>query len=116
MDAAARSDQKGEIPLIRADPQPHADPSPSPRAVPPPGGAVTELSLIVDLDRAGDDALLRVVSLLHRRRCRVTAAEYSALPGARGQLAVSLLAPPAHAARVQQWLGSLVDVGDVGRR
>jgi hypothetical protein len=56
-----------------------------------------------------------VISLLHRRRCRVTAAEFSALPGARGQLAVTLLAPPAHAARVQQWLGSLVDVHEVVR-
>jgi hypothetical protein len=80
----------------------------------PPGGA-SELSLVVELHRAGDDALLRVISLLHRRRCRVTAAEYSALPGARAKLALRLLAPPAHAGRVEQWLGSLIDVCAVAR-
>ena len=78
MDAAARSDQKGEIPLIRADAPPHVD-SPPPslwvRAQPP--VPASELSLILELDRGCDDALLRVISLLHRRRCRVTAAEFS---------------------------------------
>jgi hypothetical protein len=112
--------------VIRVDPQSHAEsasPSPpSPPASPPfppasapPGGAAIELSLIVELHRAGDDALLRVISLLHRRRCRVTAAEFSALPDARGRLALTLLAPPAHAARVQRWLGSLIDVREVVR-
>jgi hypothetical protein len=100
--------------LIRVDPQPSPDQSQTLLPAQPPGCA-SELSLVVELERAGDDALLRVVSLLHRRRCRVTAAEFSALPGARARLALRLLAPPAHAGRVEQWLGSLVDVCGVAR-
>ena len=116
MDAAARSDQKGRSQLIRVDPQPKAGSSQStPRAGAQPRAAAAELSLIVELDRAGDDALLRVISLLHRRRCRVTAAEFSAPPGAQGRIALRLLAPPAHAGRVEQWLGSLIDVRGVAR-
>jgi hypothetical protein len=74
-----------------------------------------ELSLRVELHRTGDDALLRIVSLLHRRRCRVTAAEFAAAPGAPGRLALRMLAPPAHVGRVEHWLGSLVDVRAVAR-
>jgi hypothetical protein len=85
------------------------------RATAEPAAAGAELSLIVELHRTGDDALLRVISLLHRRRCRVTAAEFSALPGTPGRLALRLLAPPAHAGRIEQWLGSLIDVRGVAR-
>jgi hypothetical protein len=101
VDAAARSDQKGTIPMTRAD---------TPR-----DDDAAELSLRVELHRTGDDALLRIVSLLHRRRCRVTAAEFSAAPGANGRLALRMLAPAAHAGRVEHWLSSLVDVGEVAR-
>ena len=100
--------------MIRVDPQPNTDSpgSPAPAAQSRPG---SELSLVVELHRAGDDALLRVISLLHRRRCRVKAAEFSAGPDASGRLALRLLAPPAHAGRIEQWLGSLIDVGAVAR-
>ena len=100
--------------MIRVDPQASADPSQLRLAAQPPGSAA-ELSLVVELHRAGDDALLRVISLLHRRRCRVTAAEFSALPGARARVALRLLAPPAHAGRIEQWLGSLIDVDAVAQ-
>lgn len=73
------------------------------------------MALVVELHRAGDDALLRVISLLHRRRCRVTAAEFSTTPDAPGRLSLRLLAPPAHAGRIEQWLGSLIDVREVAR-
>jgi hypothetical protein len=98
------------------DPQPKADSSEPPlRAGAHATVATAELSLIVELNRAGDDALLRVISLLHRRRCRVIAAEFTQLPGAQGRLALRLLAPAAHAGRVDQWLGSLIDVRGVAR-
>jgi hypothetical protein len=87
--------------LIQADASPNTEPS--------------ELSLRVELHRTGDDALLRIVSLLHRRRCRVTAAEFSADPGASGWLSLRMLAPAGHAGRVEHWLGSLVDVREVAR-
>jgi hypothetical protein len=101
VDAAARSDQKGKIPLTRADLTSNPD--------------AAEVSLRVELDRTCDDALLRIVSLLHRRRCRVTAAEFSAEPGASGRLALRMLAPAAHASRVEHWLASLIDVREVAR-
>ena len=101
--------------MIRVDPPPSAGPAQLRLAAQPPGSA-SELSLVVELHRAGDDALLRVISLLHRRRCRVTAAEFSALPDARARLALRLLAPAAHAGRIEQWLGSLIDVGAVVRK
>jgi hypothetical protein len=103
--------------LIRVeDPQPNADaPPPSTRAQAPQSASSSELSLIVELHRAGDDALLRVISLLHRRRCRVMAAQFSAPPDAPGQLALRVLAPPAHVGRIEHWLGSLVDVRGVAR-
>jgi hypothetical protein len=85
------------------------------RAPEQPNDDSAEVALNVELHRAGDDALLRIVSLLHRRRCRVTAAEFSAAPGASGRLALRMLAPAAHAGRVEHWLSSLVDVGEVAR-
>jgi hypothetical protein len=102
--------------LIRAEPQPNAgSPPPPPRAHAPHSAASCELSLIVELHRTGDDALLRVISTLHRRRCRVTAAEFSAPPQAPGRLALRVLAPPAHVGRIEHWLGSLIDVREVAR-
>ena len=82
--------------MIRAPSQPH---SPS-----------TELTLIVEFAEDADDALLRVLSTLHRRRCRVTAAEFDADHAAPGRLALRILAPAAYAGRVACWLNSLVDV------
>jgi acetolactate synthase regulatory subunit len=93
-----RSDQK-EHRMIRAPSQPN------------PGA--TELTLTVEFADDADDALLRVLSTLHRRRCRVTAAEFAADRRASGRLALRIQAPAAHAGRVAHWLNSLVDVRHV---
>ena len=73
----------------------------------------TELTLMVELAENADDALLRVFSTLHRRRCHVTAAEFAADRRASGWLALRVQAPTAHAGRVADWLNSLVDVRHV---
>lgn len=73
----------------------------------------TELTLTLVLDGASDSALLRVVTTLHRRRCRVTAAGFRA---ERGELELRLEANPAHARRIEQWLQALVEVRQVSRR
>jgi acetolactate synthase regulatory subunit len=93
-----RSDQK-EHRMIRAPSQPN------------PGA--TELTLTVEFGDAADDVLLRVLSTLHRRRCRVTAAEFAADRRTTGRLALQVEAPAAHADRVAHWLNSLVDVQHV---
>ena len=90
-----------------------------------PGTGATELTLTVEFNDDADDALLRVLSTLHRRRCRVTAAEFAAGfasevaagfasdRAAPGRLALRIEAPAAHADRVGHWLNSLVDVRNV---
>lgn len=72
---------------------------------------ITELALTLRLD-ATEQALLRVLSTLHRRRCRVTAARFEA-DGGRDLLALRLQAPAARAAQVERWLASLVEVRGV---
>jgi hypothetical protein len=73
------------------------------------------IRLELALGSASDSGLLRVISTLHRRRCRVLAATLR--PGGDGcdRLKLSILAPHAHAARVQEWLSGLVDVHHVVR-
>jgi acetolactate synthase regulatory subunit len=93
-----RSDQK-EHRMIRAPSQSNA--------------GATELTLMVEFADDADDALLRVFSTLHRRRCRVTAVEFAADRRASGRLALRIQAPTAHAGRVAHWLNSLVDVRHV---
>jgi hypothetical protein len=83
------------------------------RAPSPPNAQAIELTLMVEFAADADDALLRVLSTLHRRRCRVTAAEFAADQCACGQLAVRIQAPAALAPRVAHWLDSLVDVRNV---
>jgi acetolactate synthase regulatory subunit len=87
------------------------------RAPSHPNPDATELTLTVEFEDAADDALLRVLSTLHRRRCRVTAAEFAAGLAAdqagSGRLALRIQAPAAHAGRVGHWLNSLVDVRHV---
>jgi hypothetical protein len=79
---------------------------------PQPNAGATELTLIVEFASDADDGLLRVLCTLHRRRCRVTAAEFG---GDRtpGRLELQIQAPAAHAARVAHWLTSLIDVRHV---
>jgi acetolactate synthase regulatory subunit len=87
------------------------------RAPSQPDPGATELTLTVEFHDDADDALLRVLSTLHRRRCRVTAAEFAAEfaadQAASGRLALRIQAPAAHAGRVGHWLNSLVDVRHV---
>jgi hypothetical protein len=83
------------------------------RAPLPTDAGATELTLLVEFDDDADDALLRVLSTLHRRRCRVTAAEFGADRAAPGRLALQIQAPAGHAGRVGHWLSSLIDVRHV---
>jgi hypothetical protein len=55
--------------------------------------------------------LVRVLTILQRRRCRVLHVDYVA--GDRhypGRLLISVEAPAGHAHCVERWLGNLVDV------
>jgi hypothetical protein len=89
------------------------------RAPLPANARATELTLMIEFgtDADADDALLRVLSTLHRRRCRVTAAEFAAGfaadRAAPGQLALRIRAPAGQAGRVAHWLNSLLDVRKV---
>jgi acetolactate synthase regulatory subunit len=90
-----------------------------------PATGATELRLTVEFNDDAEDALLRVLSTLHRRRCRVTAAEFASESAsefaagfasdraAAGRLALRIEAPAGHAGRVGHWLNSLVDVRHV---
>jgi acetolactate synthase regulatory subunit len=57
------------------------------------------------------DTLIRVLTVLRRRRCVVTTVEFVA-PDRHygGRLIVGIVPPPAHAHCVEQWLENLVDV------
>lgn len=60
------------------------------------------------------DAIVRVLMVLRRRRCRVTSVEFVA--GDRhyaGRLEIGVAAPAAHAHCVESWLEQLVDVRSV---
>ena len=83
------------------------------RALSQPNPGATELTLMVELAEDADDALLRVFSTLHRRRCHVTAVEFATDRRASGWLALRVQAPAVHAGRVAHWLNSLVDVRHV---
>jgi hypothetical protein len=69
-----------------------------------------ELHLSLELERDGGSALLRVVSTLHRRRCRVVHASFRSAPTGTDQLDLVVSAPAPYAARVEHWLRGLVDV------
>jgi acetolactate synthase regulatory subunit len=68
-----------------------------------------ELLLSVELQAGSECALLRALSLLHRRRCRVLEARYWSAAGA-DRLTLRVQAPPRHAHCVEMWLSSLIDV------
>jgi acetolactate synthase small subunit len=60
------------------------------------------------------DVLLRVLTTLRRRQCRIRRVDYAAGDRHRpGRLVVAVEAPPAHAHCVEVWLRSLVDVVSV---
>ncbi len=75
---------------------------------------VTTKRLSLELN-GSPDAVIRVLVVLRRRRCRVTSVEFVA--GDRhygGRLEIGVAAPAAHAHCVEGWLGQLVDVRSVG--
>ena len=60
------------------------------------------------------DALLRVLGLLQRRRCRVVQVDYVARDRHYpGRLVLCVEAPPGRAGCVERWLANLVDVVEV---
>lgn len=80
----------------------------------PPAAPITpiELTVSVELQTGSECGLLRTLSLLHRRRCRVLEARYWSAAGA-DRLTLRVQAPPRHAHCVEMWLSSLVDVHTV---
>jgi acetolactate synthase regulatory subunit len=72
-------------------------------------GTTTQL---LDLQLAGGgDGLARVLTVLRRRRCRVTSVDFAA--GDRhygGRLVIGVAAPSAHAHCVAAWLENVVEV------
>jgi hypothetical protein len=79
-------------------------------APPSPTSRQAELHLTLELERDSGSALLRVVSTLHRRRCRVLRASFRPSEDNRNELDLIVLAPGAHSGRVEYWLRGLVDV------
>jgi hypothetical protein len=72
----------------------------------------TELTLSIELRTGAESGLLRALTLLHRRRCRVLEARYDTAAGA-DRLNLRVEAPSRHAHCVHAWLSSLVDVDAV---
>jgi acetolactate synthase regulatory subunit len=75
----------------------------------------TRTPRLVALDvRNTPDVLNRVLTLLLRRRCRVTRVEFVAASAHRpGSLVLGFDAPAAHADRAAVWLSALIDVVSV---
>jgi hypothetical protein len=71
---------------------------------------MTELALSLELQADSECGLLRALTLLHRRRCRVLEARYVTRPGAPERLSLRVQAPPRHAHCLEAWLSSLIDV------
>jgi acetolactate synthase small subunit len=62
----------------------------------------------------GPDVLVRVLTMLRRRRCEIGRVDYLARDRHHpGRLVVAVEAPAAHAHCVEAWLRNLVDVVDV---
>lgn len=72
----------------------------------------TELELSIELRTGTESGLLRALTLLHRRRCRVLEARYDTAAGA-DRLSVRVAAPARHAHCIPAWLSSLIDVNGV---
>ncbi len=67
---------------------------------------MTELALSLELQPGSDTGLLRALTLLHRRRCRVLEVRYDRTH----RLTVVVQPPSRHAHCVEAWLSSLIDV------
>jgi hypothetical protein len=92
-------------PLTRTD-QAGATASGTPIAL----AAPTQIHLALELEPDSDTALLRVVSTLHRRRCRVLHASFHGDAEDFDQLELHVQAPGPYASRVEHWLRALIDV------
>jgi acetolactate synthase regulatory subunit len=79
-------------------------------------GGQVELAFALELDSKSPTALLRIVALLHRRRCRVTEIEYRSRVDGRDHLDLRVHAPRAHAHCLAAWLSALLDVRHVIER
>jgi hypothetical protein len=87
---------------------------PSPTVVPP--QAADPLALLVELDPAADNAMLRVLTLLARRRCNVLRAAFDPDPDAGCDLLRVELDAPRHLDRnLVAWVSALVPVLGVYR-
>jgi hypothetical protein len=77
----------------------------------------TDRRTTLELELGDDpDALMRVLTVLRRRRCRVTSVDFSGPDRHRaGQLVVGLEPPPTHAHCVDSWLANVVGVLGVER-
>jgi hypothetical protein len=75
--------------------------------------STSELALTLQLERDSQSAFLRALALLHRRRCRVTRADFRSHASRCDVLELTIQAPPRHAHRVGAWLSALVDVHGV---
>ena len=71
---------------------------------------MTELALSLELQAGSECGLLRALTLLHGRRCRVLEIRYDSPPGAPERLSLRVQAPPRHAHCLEAWLSSLIDV------
>lgn len=72
--------------------------------------ATVELALSLELQPGSETALLRTLTLLHRRRCQVLEARYDASEAGGDRLTVRVAAPPRHAHCVASWLSALIEV------
>ena len=65
---------------------------------------MTELALSLELHAGSECGLLRALTLLHGRRCRVLEVRYDSPPGAPERLSLRVQAPPRHAHCLEAWL------------
>ena len=72
--------------------------------------SMNQRSLELHLDES-QDALVRVLGLLQRRRCRVVQVDFVARDRHYpGRLVIAVEPPPGRADCVERWLANLVDV------
>jgi hypothetical protein len=84
--------------------------APPPQPQPRSAHGQVELRLTLELDSDSPTALVRTLTLLHRRRCRVTEAEYRSCIAGCDYLDLQVQAPSAHAHCVPAWLSALLEV------
>lgn len=88
-------------------------PTALPTHPPTTAGSQVELAFALEIDPESPTALLRIVALLHRRRCQVSEAGYRSRIDECGHLELRIDAPRAHAHCVAAWLSTLLEVRNV---